>query len=235
VSVEQLTVEASGETVGEAKWEALRELERLAPALDKDAVRFQVLEEGSRGLLGVGASPARVVATVDADAPARPAPRVDESEQAAQLRSVLEQVTAAVGVRCRIDVVESEDTITGTCSSGEDLGILIGRHGQTIDAVQTIAAAIVRQGEDERKQIVVDAAGYRERRRHTLETLALRSADEAIRAGERVELEPMSSIERRLVHERLKDIAGVETISEGDEPNRYVVVLPARGDASASG
>lgn len=227
MSVEQLTVEATGETVGEAKWQALRELERLAPSLDKDAVRFQVLEEGSRGLLGVGATPARVIATVDADAPARHVPQVDESEQAAQLRSVLEHITAAMGVRCRIDVEELDDAITATCSSGEDLGILIGRHGQTIDAVQTIATAIVRQSEDERKQVVVDAAGYRDRRRRTLETLALRSADEAMRAGERVELEPMSSIERRLVHERLKDVDGVETVSEGDEPNRYVVVLPA--------
>ena len=228
MTVEQLTVEATGDTVGEAKWQALRELERLAPSIDKEAVRFQVLEEGNRGLLGVGATPARVVATVDADAPDRhQAPPVDESEQAAQLRSVLEHITTAVGVRCRIDVDESEDAITATCSSGEDLGILIGRHGQTIDAVQTLAAAIVRQGEDERKQIVVDAAGYRDRRRRTLETLAVRSADEAMRAGARVELEPMSSIERRLVHERLKDVEGVETVSEGDEPNRYVVVVPA--------
>jgi spoIIIJ-associated protein len=224
---DQLTVEATGETVGEAKWQALRELERLAPSLDKEAVRFQVLEEGSRGLLGVGATPARVVASVDANTPVQPASPADESVQAAQLRSVLEHVTTAVGVRCRIDVEESDASITATCSSGEDLGILIGRHGQTIDAVQTLAAAIVRQGEDDRKQIVVDAAGYRERRRRTLETLAVRSADEAMRAGERVELEPMSSSERRLVHERLKDVDGVETVSEGDEPNRYVVVLPA--------
>jgi spoIIIJ-associated protein len=227
MTVEQRTVEATGETVGEAKWQALRELERLAPALDKEAVRFQVLEEGSRGLLGVGATPARVVATVDADVPLQPTSDIDESEQAAQLRSVLQHITTAVGVRCRIDVEESDAAITATCSSGEDLGILIGRHGQTIDAVQTLAAAIVRQGEDDRKQIVVDAAGYRDRRRRTLETLAVRSADEAMRVGERVELEPMSSIERRLVHERLKDVDGVETVSEGDEPNRYVVVVPA--------
>jgi spoIIIJ-associated protein len=227
MSGEQLTVEASGETVGEAKWQALRDLERLAPSLDKEAVRFQVLEEGSRGLLGVGATRARVVAMVDAAAPLQPAQEIDESEQAAQLRSVLEHITAAVGVRCRIDIEESDAAITATCSSGADLGILIGRHGQTIDAVQTLAAAIVRQGEDDRKQVVVDAAGYRDRRRRTLETLAVRSADEAMRAGERVELEPMSSIERRLVHERLKDVAGVETVSEGDEPNRYVVVVPA--------
>jgi spoIIIJ-associated protein len=227
VTVEQLTVEATGDTVGEAKWHALRELERVAPSFDKEAVRFQVLEEGSRGLLGVGATPARVVATVDADAPPREEASIDESDQAAQLRDVLAHIAAAVGVRCRIDVDESDAAITATCSSGEDLGILIGRHGQTIDAVQTLAAAIVRQGEDNRKQIVVDAAGYRARRRRTLETLAVRSADEAIRMGERVELEPMSSIERRLVHERLKDVEGVETVSEGDEPNRYVVVVPA--------
>jgi spoIIIJ-associated protein len=210
VSVQQLTVEATGDSVGEAKWQALRELERLAPTLDKEAVRFQVLDEGKRGLLGVGATPARVVATVDATAPVRRAPQIDESEQAAQLRDLLEHITAAVGVRCQIDVEEWEDAITGTCSSAGDLGILIGRHGQTIDAVQTIAAAIVRQGETGRKQIVVDAAGYRDRRRRTLEALALRSADE-----------------RRLVHERLKDYGGVETASEGDEPNRYVVVRPA--------
>jgi spoIIIJ-associated protein len=221
-----LTVEATGETVGEAKWQALRELERLAPSLDKEAVRFQVLEEGKRGLLGVGAMPARVVATVEAGEPVRQAPPVDESEQAAQLRNVLEHVTVAVGLRCAIDVEESDESIIATCTGG-DLGILIGRHGQTIDAVQTLAAAIVRQGEDYRKQIVVDAAGYRDRRRRTLEALALRSADDALRAGERVELEPMSSAERRLVHERLKDYDGVETVSEGDEPNRYIVVRPA--------
>jgi spoIIIJ-associated protein len=223
---EALTVEATGETVGEAKWQALRELERLAPFLDKEAVRFQVLEEGKRGLLGVGASPARVVATVDADLPPRRSAPADESEQAAQLRSVLEHVTAAMGLRCQIDVEESDDAITVTCTGG-DLGILIGRHGQTIDAVQTLAAAIVRQGEGDRKQIVVDAAGYRDRRRRTLDALAVRSADEALRTGARVELEPMSSAERRLVHERLKDYSGVETMSEGDEPNRYLVVFPA--------
>ena len=103
--MEQLTVEATGDTVGEAKWHALRELERVAPSFDKEAVRFQVLEEGSRGLLGVGATPARVVATVDADAPPRESAPIDESEQAAQLRDVLEHIVAAVGVRCVLSIV----------------------------------------------------------------------------------------------------------------------------------
>jgi spoIIIJ-associated protein len=219
------TVEATGETVSEAKWKALRELERLEPSLDKAAVRFQVLEEGNRGLLGVGYSPARVVATAELAAAPEAAP-IDESDAAAHLRDLLTHVTAAIGLRCRIDIDESDEAIAAVCSGG-DLGLLIGRHGQTIDAVQTLANAIVRQDENARKQVVVDAAGYRDRRRRTVESLAVRSADEALRSGERVALEPMSSVERRLVHERLKDYDGVETESEGDEPSRYVVVFRA--------
>jgi spoIIIJ-associated protein len=217
-----ITVEATGETVSEAKWKALRELERLEPSVDKTAVRFQVLEEGNRGLLGVGYSPARVVATAEGSA-TPPEASVDESELAAHLRAVLTQVTTALGLRCRIEIEEADDVITGVCSGG-NLGLLIGRHGQTIDAVQTLANAILRQDEDDRKQVVVDAAGYRERRRRTIEALAVQSAEEALRSGEPVALEPMSSGERRLVHERLKEFDGVETSSEGDEPNRYVVV-----------
>jgi spoIIIJ-associated protein len=218
-----ITVEATGETVSEAKWKALRELERLEPSVDKAAVRFQVLEEGNRGLLGVGYSPARVVATAEAGEVREPEP-VDESELAAHLRALLTHVTAAIGLGCRIEIEETAESITADCSGG-DLGLLIGRHGQTIDAVQTLAASILRQDENARKQVVVDAAGYRDRRRRTIEALAVYSAEEVLRSGERVALEPMSSGERRLVHERLKDYDGVETSSEGDEPNRYVVVF----------
>jgi len=216
------TVEATGETVSEAKWNALRELERLEPSLDKAAVRFQVLEEGHRGLLGVGSSPARVVASAEVTVAAESAP-IDESELAAHLRALLTHVTAAIGLRCRIDIEESADTIEAVCSAG-DLGLLIGRHGQTIDAVQTLANAILRKDDEPGKQVVVDAAGYRERRRRAVEGLAVRCAEDALRSGAPVALEPMSSVERRLVHERLKEYDGVETSSEGDEPNRYVVI-----------
>lgn len=223
---EALSVEATGETVGEAKWVALRELERIAPGLDKAAVRFQVVSEGERGLLGVGFEPARVVATVDPDAVVEAAAAVDESERAAKARALVDRVTASLGLRCRIDVAEDEEAITVSCSGG-DLGLLIGRHGQTIDAVQYLANAIVNKGVDEgRKRVVVDAAGYRERREETLHREAVRAAERATSTGEPVELEPMTSIERRVVHERLKDYPGVETSSEGTEPNRYVVVSP---------
>ncbi len=110
---------------------------------------------------------------------------------------------------------------------GGDLGILIGRHGQTIDAIQYLANVIAwRAHGEERKDVVVDAAGYRDRRRATLESLARRSADQAKATGRPVELEPMTSIERRIVHLCLKELAGVSTRSEGEEPHRYVVVDP---------
>jgi spoIIIJ-associated protein len=223
-----LSVEATGETVGEAKWHALRELEQIAPGLDKAAVSFQVLSEGERGLLGVGYAPARVVASIDASAVTAPlaAPVGDESDLASDLRELLERITLAIGVQCRVDVTEDEETVTGSIS-GDDLGLLIGRHGQTIDAIQYLANAIAyRHHGDDRKDVVVDAAGYRERRRETLEALAMRSAESVRTTGEPVELEPMSSIERRIVHLRLEHEPGVTTQSEGEEPYRYLVVLP---------
>ncbi|MBV8064049.1 MAG: protein jag [Actinobacteria bacterium] len=220
-----MTVEATGETVGEAKWAALRELERLHPGLDKSAVRFEVVTEGERGLLGVGYAPARVVAAVPEDF-VDTVP-VDDSDAAADVRGLVTRITAALGVDARVDVREDDEAITATCVA-DDAGLLIGRHGQTIDAVQYVLNVIShRRGDEPRKEVVVDAAGYRERRRATLESLALRTADQVRTTGEAVELEPMTAVERKVVHLVLKERDGVETRSEGTEPNRYVVVAPA--------
>jgi spoIIIJ-associated protein len=218
------TVEATGETVGEAKWAALRELELRHPAFDKSAVRFEVVSEGERGLLGVGYEPARVVAHVPAAA--LEVEPVDESGQAAEARALVTRLLAAFGVEGRIDVREDESAVTVTCS-GADVAILIGRHGQTIDAAQYLLNAIAHRAYgDERKEVIVDAAGYRERRRATLESLAVRTAQQVLASGDRVELDPMTAVERKVVHLRLKEFEGVATTSEGTEPNRYVVVLP---------
>jgi spoIIIJ-associated protein len=123
-----------------------------------------------------------------------------------------------------VSVAEREDELRVTCA-GPDVGLLIGRHGQTIDAVQYLANAIARaQGAD--APVIVDAAGYRARRTAALEKLARRSAQRASATRRRVELEPMTPVERKIVHELLKDDPEVETASEGSEPNRYVVVLP---------
>ena len=221
---DELSVEASGETVGEAKWSALRELERLAPGLDRDAVRFQVVTEGERGLLGVGYTPARVVAT--AERPPAQEPPADEGGEAGVARELLGRVLATIGLDGAITVEEDDDEVRATVT-GEDLGVLIGRHGQMIDALQYLANAIAHRSlGDERRRIVVDAAGYRARRASTLESLARRSAEQASATGERVALEAMSAAERRLVHEALKDDPEVTTTSDGVEPNRYVVVIP---------
>jgi spoIIIJ-associated protein len=226
VSGDGVTVEATGETVGEAKWAALRELEQRHPGLDKSAVQFEVLSEGERGLLGVGYEPARVIAHVPAGALAAVAP-ADDSDAAADVRALAQKVMDAVGVDGRADVREDDNTITVTYA-GADVALLIGRHGQMIDSVQYLLNAIAhRTYGDERKEVVVDAAGYRERRRATLESLAVRTAREVLDTGRRVELEPMTAVERKVVHLRLKEFEGVETSSEGTEPNRYVVVLPA--------
>jgi spoIIIJ-associated protein len=230
--VSELSVEMTGETVGEAKWAALRELERRRPGLDKSAVRFQVVTEGERGLLGVGYEPARVVASLEgADVAPLPElapsePREGESEDAARLREIVERIAHEIGVQCTVEVEEGDEEIHVVCE-GSDLGMLIGRHGQTIDAIQYLANAILFRGRyDERKPVIVDAAGYRGRRQATLDALALRMAEQASATGQRVELEPMTAVERKIVHEKLKDDPEVETSSEGTEPNRFVVIVP---------
>lgn len=229
----EVRVEAEGETVGEAKWSALRELERLDPRIDKASVRFEVVAEGQRGLLGVGYSPARVVAmapgpAAPAAAPPAPAPAPDLADgPAAFARALVERIAAGVGLAVQTEVREEGETILVSCS-GPDLGVLIGRHGQTIDAIQYLANAILARASDgPRRDVVVDAAGYRERRTATLETLALRCAERARTSGHEVSLDPMTAVERKVVHLRLRGEPGVETTSEGSEPNRCVVVRPA--------
>ena len=224
---EALTVETTGETVGEAKWAALRELERLDPAVDKATVRFEVVTEGERGLLGVGYAPARVIATAEAlsgEPPTSAGPR-EEADLASDVRSLVERIAYELGVRCDVEVREDEAGLRVECHGGE-VGALIGRFGQTIDAIQYLVNAIVEKREGERIEVTIDAEGYRERRREMLERLAVRSAERARETGEPVELDPMSSVERKIVHMRLQDVEDVETSSAGAEPNRYVVVNP---------
>jgi spoIIIJ-associated protein len=224
--VSDVVVEATGETVGEAKWAALRELERVAPGFDRGDVRFEVVSEGERGLLGVGYTPARVVAAVPTPSPSTAPAPAGEGEDAAAIRSYLQRVTAAIGATCSVTIEEREDGLVATLS-GPDLGLLIGRHGQTIDALQYLANALARRRGSETR-IVLDAAGYRSRRALALQSMARRTAEQASATGQRVALDPMTAVERRVVHEFLKDDPEVDTVSEGTEPNRFVVVVPKR-------
>jgi spoIIIJ-associated protein len=223
-------VESTGETVGEAKWFGLRELERSYPGLDREQVSFEVLSEGERGLLGVGTSPARVIARFDPSTLAVEQPAgvdADDSPAAALARQMLETIAAALGARCRVDVDERDGAVVVT-ATGSDVAFLIGKRGKTIDAIQyLVGAAVSAAGGESAPRVVVDAADYRARREARLIELAARAADRALRSGEPVDLEPMTAAERKIVHLYLRDRPGIETSSAGAEPNRYVVVAAA--------
>jgi spoIIIJ-associated protein len=150
-------------------------------------------------------------------------------EPAQRVRAILQRIVDELDVDASVEVTEEPDEITGRVL-GEDVGLLIGRRGQTIDAVQLLCYRAAFRGRQDRKRVTVDAAGYRERRREAVERQAERAAERATRSGKEIELEPMTPTERRIVHQHLKDRAGVETFSEGDEPERCVVVAPLLSD-----
>jgi spoIIIJ-associated protein len=226
------SAEGTGETVGEAKWAALRELERRFPGIDKGSVRFAVLSEGERGLLGVGYAPARVVAELTEAPPTSgvvpTAVAADEpsGSPAARLREFVELVCAALSPSASVTITDEEGRLTARIS-GRDLGLLIGKHGQTIDAIQYLASAVLWREAEERKEVVVDAAGYRRRRQASLERAADQAARDAVRTGGPVSLDAMTAVERKIVHVYLEPRADVATSSEGNEPHRHVVVSPA--------
>ncbi len=149
----------------------------------------------------------------------------EELEPEVALEELLEEIAGAFGLDVRVEVEESEGVLSGRVK-GEDVGLLIGRRGQTIDAVQHLAQRIVFPGGPSASRVVVDANGYRERRAELLRDDADAAAEEALRLGHAVELEPMPPSERRIVHEYLRERGTVETHSEGDEPERYIVVAP---------
>lgn len=145
---------------------------------------------------------------------------------AERARELVEGVLDELDLEGEVEVAEDDERISITVQGGDDYGLLIGKRGQTIDALQLLCYQAAFRGLRERKRVVVDAAGYRERRRETLEGRADRAAEQALTSKHVVEMDPMSAQERRVVHERLKERAGVETYSEGDEPRRCVVVAP---------
>lgn len=148
------------------------------------------------------------------------------SAPADAVRELVERVAAGLELAGPVEVVETEDEIVATLH-GEDLGLFIGRHGSTIDAVQHLAQRVAHKAGSTGVRIVVDAEGYRERRRNALERQADRAAHDALRTRQAVALDAMTASERKLVHEYLRDRGDVETYSEGDEPDRHLVVVPA--------
>ena len=221
---ERARADGEGATIGEAKWSAIKALERNHPGIDADDVSFEVLDDGDEG----EGRPARVRGELDpelaggsTDLPDEPAERV---------RAFLSRVVVALDLRASVDIEEDDEELRATVN-GDDLGLMIGKHGSTIDALQHLAQRIAYHGSADRKSVVVDAAGYRERREGVLRRAADRAVSEALDFARPVELEPMNASERRIVHTYLRDRTDVQTHSEGDEPDRRLVVTPVKAGA----
>jgi spoIIIJ-associated protein len=215
-------VEGQGATLGEAKWAAIKTLERRFPGVVADHVSFDVLDDGDES----AGRPARVCAEVDLDRWRGDIEDLPE-EPAERVRGLVARVALAFELRASVDIEETEEEIRATVN-GEELGLLIGKHGSTIDALQHLAARAAYRGFGDRKNVVVDAAGYRERREASLRRAADRAVEDALSFGRPVELEPMGPFERRTVHMYLRERTDVQTHSEGDEPDRRLVVTPVR-------
>jgi spoIIIJ-associated protein len=214
-------------TIQEAKRKALDQLRKVIPLVNEADVDFVVMEEGTKGgFFGRGKSEARVEARL------RPAGESEAGDLAPDtdaevLRAFVQTTVELMGIEARVSASEAGETLKADIS-GDDLGLLIGRHGATIDALQFVAAIVVNGDRRERRQVIVDAEGYRERREVALASLAERTAQQVARDGAAITLQPMTAAERKVVHMHLKDHPRIETSSEGNEPYRAVVISPAR-------
>lgn len=204
------SIETTGKTIEEAVALALTQL-----GVEADRVEYEVIEAPSKGFLGFGSKPARVKVIVK---------KLDPVEVAKEfLRSIFSQMDLAV----TIEEVVAADNITFNFQ-GEELGILIGKHGQTLDALQYLTNLAANRDTEERVRIVLDVEDYRMRRAETLTRLALRLADKVRRTGEKVILEPMSPHERKIIHIALQNDHRIATYSEGEEPYRKVAIYLKR-------
>jgi spoIIIJ-associated protein len=219
-------VEADGASVGAAKWAAMKQLEHRFPGIEVDHVEFEVLEE--RSATGDAEGHARVAASADVGAwRAAEQESAWPDEPAERVRAIVRRTIAFLDIRASVDVEETADELRANVN-GPDLGILIGKHGQTIDSLQFICSQAAFRGQEERKRVVIDAGGYRERREAMLHRQADRGVADALRYGRAVELDSMGAAERKVVHVYLKDRSEVDTHSEGDEPFRRIVITPIR-------
>lgn len=204
------TIEKTGKTVEEAVEAALAYL-----GATKEQVEIEVLEEPSKGLFGlIGSKAARVRVTLP-----------DTPEEVA--KDFLEKIFEKINIKVFIEVFK-RDSMINISLSGKDLGILIGRRGETLDALQYLVNLAVAKKIGHKQRIVLDIEGYRKRREQTLVNLARRLSEKAKRTGHSVILEPMSPHERRIIHTALQNDFRVRTFSEGEEPYRKVIIAPKK-------
>lgn len=240
------SIETKGKSVDEAIFNGLNQL-----GVGIDEVDIDIIHEGSRGFFGLGKnavvrltikeeepeetfSPA-VEAIIDNEIPAAemivPPAELDEEEPGLRMeaREFLENVFSRMGVvaSCKVKPL-SENHMLEVNIEGKDTAALIGRRGETLDALQYLTGLVINRHEDEYIRVVLDAENYREKREETLQKLARRLANNVIRYGKPVRLEPMNPYERRILHATLQDNPKVETYSEGTDPYRRVVIRRKR-------
>lgn len=237
------TLEKSGKTEAAAIAAALEEL-----GLDRDDVSVEIVERAKSGFLGIGASPAVIrvqyeapdeeletvaeaVAESPAAAPAEAqpaaapaAPAADEPESYARIRAFVSGLLEHMGIQAEIEITARDNGGVNVNLSGSNMGAVIGRRGETLDAIQHLTNYAVNRGSDKHMHISVDAESYRAKREESLVRLAEKMAAKAIKYKRSMALEPMNSYERHVIHTALQDYEGVTTSSTGTEPNRRVVV-----------
>ncbi|GGE00595.1 RNA-binding cell elongation regulator Jag/EloR [Paenibacillus nasutitermitis] len=211
---------ASGKTIEDAVQNGLTELKVTA-----DRVNVSVLEQPSRGLFGlIGVRKARVELTLLPEPVVEPEPKEQTTDPLAEAQRFVIEVAETMGLAVQIARHDSKDGLVLSLSGSGDLGMLIGRRGQTLDALQYLVNIVANRYSDNHLRIVLDAEDFRERRRKTLEDLSDRLAGQVIRSRKEVVLEPMSPHERKIIHSQLQNHAKIKTFSKGDEPNRRVVI-----------
>jgi len=201
------SIERSAKNVEDAVNDALKQLN-----VTREEVDVEVLQEGSSGFLGIGSKPAKVRVTVKFD-PERVA------------REFLNEVITAIGLSATFEIKRTDKQLN-IMIHGKDIGILIGKRGQTLDSLQYLVNLVVNKGKAPFVNILLDAESYRRKRRETLESLAHNLVKKAKATRRKIVLEPMTPYERRIIHSALQSERGIDTYSEGDEPFRYVVITP---------
>jgi len=205
---EQTKFEFKGKTVDDALMNGLKEL-----GLGLDQVEFEIVQEGTKGIFGFGKS-----------AIVRLSKKVTTTNKAEEF---LTELLKHMDVSATAEVTETEESINVNLV-GDSTGVLIGRRGETLDALQYLTSLVVNKDLDEYKRVVLDTENYRAKREETLIKLANRIAGKVAKTGKRVVLEPMNPYERRVLHATLQDNEKVETVSEGEEPYRRVIIRKKR-------
>ena len=199
--------EKEAKSVDEAKALALLEL-----GIDEDEAEIEILDEGSKGFLGIGSKGARVKA-------------VAKDKDAAIAKHFLSDVFGAMGLDVTVKAKSGAESLDVEME-GDRMGLVIGKHGDTLDALQYLTSLVVNRESDERVRVILDTENYREKRHATLLSLSARLADKVARTGKKHTLEPMNPYERRIIHSSLQGNDAVTTFSIGEEPYRKVVIAP---------